>query len=83
MNITPTSEVVTEIGARSVYLIQNYLYWKMECDSTGDGVAKEQMIKWETRIHEFLKGIGATEWASLKSLVEELTIKTVNNENAS
>lgn len=76
MNITPTPEVVTEIAARSVYLMQNYLYWKMEVDKTGDRDSRIQLDKWETRMHEFLKGIEATEWQSLKSLIGELTIKT-------
>jgi hypothetical protein len=76
MNITPTPEVVTEIGARSVYLMQNYLYWKQEVDSTGDRDSRIQLDKWETRMHEFLKGIGATDWRDLKTLIAELTIKT-------
>lgn len=73
MNITPTPEVVTEIAARSTYLLSNLLAWiKMNAESPSKDT-EAQIEKWWTRTEEYLKSIGALDFQGLNGMIGELT----------
>lgn len=74
MNVTPTPEVVTEIAARSTYLLSNILAWrKMALDDPKEA-AKQEDIWWVTA-ELYLKGLGALEFESAAELIQQLTVK--------
>lgn len=75
MNVTATPELVTELAARTIYLLSNLRWLQRDYDERRTHDKEQDLIKWEIRADEFLKGIGATEYESLKDLIRQLTIQ--------
>lgn len=72
----PTPEQVTQIAARSTYLLSNIMAWvKMNQEWPSEDTENQIKSLW-TVAEGFLNGIGAVEFESLKDMFTQLTIKT-------
>lgn len=73
-----TNEQLIELAARSTWLLSMLrAYQKDHEDSLAIATLckNEEVIRWEKRIDEYLEGLDATKFESLKNLIEQLTIK--------
>jgi hypothetical protein len=77
MKVIPkTEEQRTEMLARLTYLLSNLRAFQRDSEEIAPNKRKESDVKmWEYRCDEFLKDIGATDFESLSSLINQLTIK--------
>lgn len=70
-----TNEQLIELAARSLYLLSMLRAYQKYYEETRCIYDKDWSVKkWELRIDEFLEGLGATEFESLKILIEQLSI---------
>lgn len=77
-----TQKQLTELAARSVYLLSGLRAWQREFQESRAVVSPHKdadVEKWETRVDEFLKNIDAVEFVPLKQLIEQLQIKQTEN----
>jgi len=74
--IPKTEEQRTEMIARLIYLLSGLRAWQREGEEYHPNKMKDpDTAKWEWRVDEFLKNIGAVDHESLKDLIGQLTIK--------
>lgn len=75
MILIRTNEQLVELAARSLYLLSMLRAYTKYYEETRCNYDKDWSVKkWELRIDEFLEGLGATEFESLKSIIKQLTI---------
>lgn len=70
-----TQEQLTELAARSVYLLSGLRSLQRDFEEVRAIVKlhkDEDVVAWETRCDEFLKNIDAVDFSTLKELIELL-----------
>lgn len=78
-----TIEQLTELAARSVYLLSNMRSFQRDSEENKSIISLQKdpdCEKWEIRADEFLKDIQAVDFSPLKQLIEQLKIQNTKQE---
>lgn len=73
-----TNEQVTELAARALFLLSNLRSYEKDFETTraiATLCKDKEVLRWESRIDEWLESIGADGYISLKELIKQLSIK--------
>lgn len=83
MIVIATQEQLVELAARCVYLLSNMRSFQRDSEENKSIITLQKdpdCEKWEIRSDEFLKDIGATDFISLKQIIEQLQIQNTKQE---